>query len=66
MSIEQDSTSSKDAIVMGVGLVLFAPALLLLATGDDNEKEIAIYKGEYNAIRDAAAQKNCDFAVSLR
>ena len=66
VSIEQDSTSSKDSIAMGVGLIVFAPAVLLIATGDDNEDKIANLKGEYNALRDEAYKKDCDFAVSMR
>ncbi len=62
ISKQQNKTATKDAIVMTVGLVVFAPALLFMAAGEDQKVEIGRLKGEYNAIRDVALQKNCKFA----
>lgn len=40
---------------MGVGLVLFWPALFFLA-GDDQKEELARLKGEYEALEKASIQ----------
>lgn len=66
ISAKQDETSSKDAVAMGVGLVLFAPALLLLAAGDDEKAEIANLKGEYEALKKNAIRKKCRYAAELQ
>ena len=55
---EQDAAAQRDAVAMGVGLVLFRPALFLLAAGDD-EEELARLKGEYEALDRARAEKSC-------
>lgn len=45
---------------MGVGLVLFWPALFALEGGDGPEAaEYAQLKGEYEALRDVSVQKKC-------
>jgi hypothetical protein len=66
ISGQQDSTATKDAVVMTVGLVVFAPALLFLAQGEDQKVEIGRLKGEYNAIRDVAMRKHCSWAKNLQ
>jgi len=66
ISGQQADVANKDAVVMGVGLVIFWPALLLLAEGDDQKAEIGNLKGQYNTIRDVAAKKNCSFAAGMR
>jgi len=65
ISGQQAATADKDAVVIGVS-VLFWPALLLMAQGEDQKVEIASLKGQYDTIRDVAAKKNCDFAASMR
>ncbi|WP_200241917.1 hypothetical protein [Lamprobacter modestohalophilus] len=50
---------------MGVGLVLFWPALFFLAGGDKKD-ELARLKGEYDALEQAAIQKDCMIASELR
>lgn len=65
VSGQQDDTAGKDAVAMGVGLVLFWPALFFLAAGDDREEEVARLKGEYEAIESAAIAKECDIAPEL-
>ncbi|MEO4040080.1 hypothetical protein AAFN47_00560 [Hoeflea sp. CAU 1731] len=42
-----------------MGVVLFWPALFLLAVGKDKEAELASYKGSYDAITRVAIEKNC-------
>jgi hypothetical protein len=66
ISEEQVETANKDAVVVGVGVVVFWPALLLLAAGEDQKNEIANLKGQYDTIRKVAAKKGCQFAASMR
>lgn len=61
----QDSVANRDAVAMGVGLVLFWPALFFLAAGDDQQAELANLKGQYEALETAAIQKRCDIAPEL-
>ncbi len=62
----QDDTASKDAVAMGVGLVLFWPALFFLASGDDNERQISELKGRYDAVKTVSQRKGCRFAKDLK
>ena len=59
---QQRSEATKDAIAMGVGLVLFWPALFFLI-GDDKKEELARLKGEYDALESAAIQKECELKI---
>ncbi len=61
----QESEANKDAVAMGVGLVLFWPALFFLA-GDDHAAELGRLKGEYEALEDAAIHKRCAIAAELK
>ncbi len=61
----QQKEADKDAVAMGVGLVLFWPALFFLA-GDDHSAELARLKGEYDALESAAIQKKCSIAEQLK
>lgn len=54
----QQSESTKDAAAMGVGLVIFWPALFFMI-GDDRKEELARLKGEAEAVEQAAIQKEC-------
>ncbi len=60
----QQKEANSDAVAMGVGLVLFWPALFFLA-GDDSEQELGQLKGEYQALETVAIQKKCDVADTL-
>ncbi len=53
--------NSEDTWATGVGIVLFWPALFLLA-GDNDEQEVeyAELKGNYDAIQSAMLQKKCE------
>ncbi len=64
ISGKQDSQATKDAVAMGVGLVVFWPALFFLI-GDDKKEEIARLKGEYDALEQIAIQKNCSIAADI-
>ena len=55
---KQDSAATRDAVAMGVGLVLFWPALFLLAAGDE-KAELAQLKGEHEALVAAQGMKSC-------
>jgi len=61
----QKKEADKDAVAMGVGLVLFWPALFFLA-GNDHSDELARLKGEYEALETVAIQKKCDIASQLK
>jgi len=56
---EQDKKAQNDAVAMGVGLVLFWPALFLLAADKDESGQLSQMKGQYDAILAAGAQKGC-------
>lgn len=58
LSDEQDNAATRDKVAMGVGLVLFWPALFILAAGDEKE-ELARLKGEYETLDTVYAQKDC-------
>jgi hypothetical protein len=61
----QEDAQTRDAVAMGVGLVLFWPALFFLAAGDSSE-ELARLKGEFEAIEKEAIRKECALAGSIR
>ena len=56
---QQRREATSDAWAMGVGLVLFWPALFFLAGGNDKKEELGRLKGEYDALQSAAVQKQC-------
>ncbi|CAN1546852.1 hypothetical protein MCEMIH16_01997 [Caulobacteraceae bacterium] len=62
----QKRQSNNDAWAMGVGLVLFWPALFFLAGGSDRKEELARLKGDYDALEQAAIQKKCPVAQEIR
>lgn len=61
VSDAQDSAATRDAVATGIGVVLFFPALLVLAAGD-NENQLAQLKGEYQALDSERHAKRCDGA----
>ncbi len=56
---EQDKKAQTDAVAMGVGLVLFWPALFLMAADKDESGQLSQLKGQHDAILAAGAQKGC-------
>ena len=58
VSGQQDNTANKDAVAVGVGLVIFWPALFFLA-GGEHKDELARLKGEYDALESVAVSKEC-------
>ncbi|GHB42073.1 hypothetical protein GCM10007094_34100 [Pseudovibrio japonicus] len=59
MTGDQEDAATADALIMGVGLLVFWPSLFLLAATDDNKEELASLKGEYDALQAAATKKRC-------
>ncbi len=57
----QQQAHTRDQIAMGVGLVVFWPALFLLASGD-KKAELADLKGQYEALNQSAIEKHCTAA----
>ncbi len=60
----QDDAAARDAVGMGVGLILFWPALFLLA-GSDHADELGRIKGEAEAIEQASIQKSCGLSANI-
>ncbi len=60
----QDDHASKDSAALGVGLVLFWPALFFMP-GEDRAEELSRLKGEYEAIEQVAIKKDCDVADEI-
>lgn len=56
---QQQSKADSDAVAMGVGMVLFWPALFFLGSGANQTEELSRLKGESDALQQAAIQKNC-------
>lgn len=57
------SERKKDNWQMGVGLILFWPALFALEGGDGPEaSEYAQLKGDFEALRQASVQKKCELS----
>ncbi len=61
----QNKEAEKDAWAMGVGLVLFWPALFFLM-GDDKKEELRRLKGEYEALEQTAIKNNCGYVKELQ
>lgn len=55
-----DEAASNDRAIMGVGMILFWPALFALGGTKDQEAEYAKVKGEYDALQQASIQKSCN------
>ena len=54
----QDDVAANDAWAMGIGLVVFWPALFFI-DNDDQREQVARLKGELKAIDQAAIRKDC-------
>ena len=55
----QDQKATNDKIAMGVGLVVFWPALLFTKGNDENTAELARLKGQMDAIEEVSIKKRC-------
>ncbi len=56
----QDQRASGDAAAMVVSAIIFWPALFFIRGDDENAAELARLKGEFEALQQAAIQKNCN------
>lgn len=54
-----DQAATNDKAIMGVGLILFWPALFALGGTKQQEAEYGRLKGEYDAIQQTAISKKC-------
>lgn len=63
VSGQVNKTASNDNAQMGIGLVLFWPALFFLDGDTPQANEYARLKGEFEALEKAAIQKECGFKV---
>jgi hypothetical protein len=52
----QNETATRDAVAMGVCLIVFWPALFFLAAGDDKKAGLTNLKGQYEALESTAIQ----------
>jgi hypothetical protein len=55
----QDQKATNDKVAMGVGLVIFWPALLFTKGNDENTAELARLKGQMEAIEQISIKKRC-------
>ena len=58
-----DEAASNDKAIMGVGLILFWPALFALGGTKQQEADYARLKGEYEAVQQSAVTKKCSGVV---
>jgi hypothetical protein len=56
---QQQRAANNDAVAMGVGLVIFWPALFFLAGDNDKREELSRLRGEYDALQQAGTMRNC-------
>jgi hypothetical protein len=59
-AVAQDKQASNDAVAVGVGTVLFWPALFFIKGDGANAAEVARLKGEMQAIETANMRRNCN------
>ena len=60
-----DKDASNDAAQMGIGLILFWPALFFLEGGDGvNASQYSHLKGEFEALEQIAIQKECGIKIN--
>lgn len=56
---QQQRAADGDAVAMGVGLIIFWPALFFLANDNDKREELSRLRGEYDALQAAGNAKTC-------
>ena len=59
-----DEAATNDKAIMGVGMILFWPALFALGGTKQQEAEYGRLKGEYEAIQQASVIKRCPGVVA--
>ena len=63
LGAEADRVAGNDEAAMGVGLVLFWPALFFLDKNSAQAAEYGRLKGEFDALEKAGIRKNCGLHV---
>jgi len=58
-----DDAAANDKAIVGVGAILFWPALFALGGTKNQEAELARLKGEYDAIQHTAVMKKCSGVI---
>jgi len=56
---QQDSQATKDAVATAVGVIIIWPAFFLIQGDRQNAAQLAVLKGQMDAIEQASIQKNC-------
>lgn len=59
----QKKAANNSDVVMGVGLVLFWPALFLLDSNSAQAAEYSRLKGEFDALEQKGIEKNCGLKI---
>lgn len=59
-----DQAASNDKAIVGVGMILFWPALFALGGTKQQEAEYSRLKGEYDAVQQSAIVKKCPGVVA--
>jgi outer membrane murein-binding lipoprotein Lpp len=54
-----DQAANNDAMLTGVGMILFWPALLFLGRNEQQEAELSYLKGQADAIQEAGIARKC-------
>jgi len=62
---EVDDNATGDAVAMGVGVVLFWPALFFIDGDGPEAQEYARLKGERTTLEQVAIRKNCSSTLTL-
>ncbi len=55
----QNQHATNDKVAMGVGMVVFWPALFMMKGNDENAVQLAQLKGQMDAIEQTSIQKKC-------
>jgi hypothetical protein len=55
----QDQKATNDKVAMGVGPIVFWPALFLTKGNDENTAELARLKGQMDAIEETSIKRKC-------
>ena len=62
---DQDDKAGGDAAAVAVAAIVFLPAIAFMAAGEDKSGELARLKGEFDAVTEVAADKDCISAEQL-
>jgi len=65
VSAEQDDKAGSDAVTVAVAAIVFLPAAVFLAAGEDRSGELSRLKGEFDAVTKVAATNECNSPTQL-